>query len=970
MDFLGFCKEFEADHLAASASMRASQEDDGTSTTNTTNDYLVPEAVSSQQQRDGGVGEGDGGDLNLPSSPDFASMMLSPKFSRSNAANKLLISVPSATMSSDTLLTPRSTVSFSSQHQQQTYHPSAPVATPKKQSSPVKREPQPSFLSTMSPEEKSEIRRLLSSDDNNASNHRQEISLTPLQRAAALKGKTFVSASVSSSDSSSMSIAPPPPPLLIPSSSSNSSSREGSPMKPTYGALGYSADELAMLGFSSHTGKWRGFPYDSYSCCHTSLYYCPKAPKPSKKNDHLTSSSISLRPSSTGKRRKTVEEKEEEDRKKTQERNRKLLDEYGGKDAYVNCELRKKFEELQQRNSINRHPRRPLSSTSSSSQPNVRSSSSHRSRPSSLSSPPRKSHHQSASSSSAKSSSSSYSSHRSLFPSSSSTTTAVVSRKTRDEKVINSRHLHTSIPPVPPQRVMSPDSASKFLFPSKNQPKGASSSSSSVSKQPSSRFNNDAIAEKKEKIKITSHPSSSALFSSSPSASPVPSTVKSPVKQYLSMLNDIRKDVLTMNSVPSAPAFLPSPPPVYASISPASSPLPPPPPPVTIPSSSSSLSFHPDSSNSSPIRKKTFIIHPPPLSSSSPTKHDTTISISRKDVESISKENAAAAVVDRGYKGEMEIKEEDDHSDLVIEGYCEASAKEREETMRKEEKKSHRVSHHPTVEPSTETEEEVPIMVNDEGRSSVFQTREEPVERSKKNQKQKKEEKEMSNKSVLLVHHQKEDKAVGDDNDVVNDNASYDYDFTRFGRVLPSFQLEQIATSSRVQLSRHPSSTNSNSMEQRERERVIEYRPISAQKRRSTSSSSQHSVVEHHPRSHYSVEPSLSLPPWIPSHSNPITNPSSNMVTKEAFKHRMKTMNKFKKEPSLSPARTMSRSYDQEEITHQLRLSNGRRSSSPSKRERERNSLSPSLSRRRTPSPKKVKQQENISITDRVDRLK
>lgn len=49
-----------------------------------------------------------------------------------------------------------------------------------------------------------------------------------------------------------------------------------------HGAVGYSAKELTEFGFSSHSGRWRGFPYDSFTCCNTSHFICPNSSKKSK----------------------------------------------------------------------------------------------------------------------------------------------------------------------------------------------------------------------------------------------------------------------------------------------------------------------------------------------------------------------------------------------------------------------------------------------------------------------------------------------------------------------------------------------------------------------------------------------------------------------------------------------------------------------------------------------------------------
>ena len=44
-----------------------------------------------------------------------------------------------------------------------------------------------------------------------------------------------------------------------------------------HGAVGLSAGQLVEFGYYKHSGKWRGFPLDSWSCCNTSSYICPNA---------------------------------------------------------------------------------------------------------------------------------------------------------------------------------------------------------------------------------------------------------------------------------------------------------------------------------------------------------------------------------------------------------------------------------------------------------------------------------------------------------------------------------------------------------------------------------------------------------------------------------------------------------------------------------------------------------------------
>jgi hypothetical protein len=38
--------------------------------------------------------------------------------------------------------------------------------------------------------------------------------------------------------------------------------------------VGLSSQQITRLGYSQHTGKWRGFPYDSWSCCNSSGAKC------------------------------------------------------------------------------------------------------------------------------------------------------------------------------------------------------------------------------------------------------------------------------------------------------------------------------------------------------------------------------------------------------------------------------------------------------------------------------------------------------------------------------------------------------------------------------------------------------------------------------------------------------------------------------------------------------------------------
>jgi hypothetical protein len=43
------------------------------------------------------------------------------------------------------------------------------------------------------------------------------------------------------------------------------------------GAVGYEADALATAGYSQHVGMWRGYPFDSWTCCGTSDRVCPRS---------------------------------------------------------------------------------------------------------------------------------------------------------------------------------------------------------------------------------------------------------------------------------------------------------------------------------------------------------------------------------------------------------------------------------------------------------------------------------------------------------------------------------------------------------------------------------------------------------------------------------------------------------------------------------------------------------------------
>jgi hypothetical protein len=43
--------------------------------------------------------------------------------------------------------------------------------------------------------------------------------------------------------------------------------------------VGMVAGEVLALGYAEHAGRWRGFPYDTWSCCDTSELHCPKPDK-------------------------------------------------------------------------------------------------------------------------------------------------------------------------------------------------------------------------------------------------------------------------------------------------------------------------------------------------------------------------------------------------------------------------------------------------------------------------------------------------------------------------------------------------------------------------------------------------------------------------------------------------------------------------------------------------------------------
>lgn len=103
------------------------------------------------------------------------------------------------------------------------------------------------------------------------------------------------------------SVPPPPPP---PETSEHSPHQQEHHRRQSdkdslkYGALGYSAQQLVEFGYLKHTGRWRGFPYDSWSCCNTSEAICPLAPKvnhmsPKKSRETLFIHSEKVTPTKT-----------------------------------------------------------------------------------------------------------------------------------------------------------------------------------------------------------------------------------------------------------------------------------------------------------------------------------------------------------------------------------------------------------------------------------------------------------------------------------------------------------------------------------------------------------------------------------------------------------------------------------------------------------------------------------------------
>jgi hypothetical protein len=183
---------------------------------------------------------------------------------------------------------PRSEVSMGNQsvrersQQTQQYAP-----TPKKAAAAQKKSVIPELLITE--EEREMIRKLLSSPERSRP-------MSPLQRSASLRrlqNPLGLSQSLPLSEtinfqetirSATQESFPFSNSTTLNSTTSLSKKKDEQTNKPKYGALGYTADQLAEFGYEKHAGRWRGFPYDSYSCCDTSLLICPNAKKiPPKK---------------------------------------------------------------------------------------------------------------------------------------------------------------------------------------------------------------------------------------------------------------------------------------------------------------------------------------------------------------------------------------------------------------------------------------------------------------------------------------------------------------------------------------------------------------------------------------------------------------------------------------------------------------------------------------------------------------
>jgi hypothetical protein len=232
LDLLGFCKEFEEDQVP----------------------HSIDNLDNLEQQLD-----------LLPDNSNF-SPPISPRSSLLKADNK--------------------------RHSYDHNDPSRPKTPQKRLMTPVK--PQPT--STVTVEEREMIHKLLCSPSGS------RVPQSPLQRSLLLRQsqqseESCYSTSNStttrlnnnnskSSNSSTLKEFSQSTTFssTFPSSSSSSSSKLSTTRdKPKYGALGYTANQLAEFGYAKHAGRWRGFPYDSYSCCNTSQFVCPKAPKEKKK---------------------------------------------------------------------------------------------------------------------------------------------------------------------------------------------------------------------------------------------------------------------------------------------------------------------------------------------------------------------------------------------------------------------------------------------------------------------------------------------------------------------------------------------------------------------------------------------------------------------------------------------------------------------------------------------------------------
>jgi hypothetical protein len=230
LDLLGFCKEFEEDQVP----------------------HSIDNLDNLEQQ------------LNLlPDNSNF-SPPISPRSSLLKADNK--------------------------RHSYDHNDPSRPKTPQKRLMTPVK----PQTISTVTVEEREMIQKLLSSPTGT------RVPQSPLQRSLLLRqsqqseelshstGNNTVRLNNNSKCSSHATLkefseSTTFSSTFLSSSTSSSSKLSGNQAKPKYGALGYTANQLAEFGYAKHAGRWRGFPYDSYSCCNTSQFVCPKAPKEKKK---------------------------------------------------------------------------------------------------------------------------------------------------------------------------------------------------------------------------------------------------------------------------------------------------------------------------------------------------------------------------------------------------------------------------------------------------------------------------------------------------------------------------------------------------------------------------------------------------------------------------------------------------------------------------------------------------------------